>query len=162
MKIYLDTNAWIRNFEQGSAIVNSQCEAVGDILESHFDIISSKFQIKQFSHLIQNEPDINKKIIYQSAKDLCESVCPNSSNRFIPCRMEAQQLKTSATLNDYEDALHIVIAKMSAAEYFITADDELYQTKKHVIERLLPAIVPSTTHNLQIVDPVEFKRITGI
>lgn len=76
--------------------------------------------------------------------------------------MEAQQLMTTAQLNDFEDALHIIIASMSGAEFFITADDELYQTKKHVIERLVPAIVPSITHNLQIVDPVEFKRITRI
>jgi len=162
LKIYLDTNAWIRNFEQGNTIINSQCEAVGDILENHFEIISSKFQIKQFSYLIQNESDINKKTIYQSAKELCESFCPISSKQFIPCRTEARQLMTAATLNDYEDALHIIIAMMSNAEYFITADDELYCTKKRVIERSLPTIIPSITHNLQIVDPVEFKRIIRI
>lgn len=162
MKIYLDTNAWIRNFEQGNAIVNSQCDAVGDILENDFDIISSKFQIKQFGHLIQNESDIDKKIIYQSAKDLCEITCPNSSKRFIPCKIEARQLMTAAMLNDYEDAMHIMIASMSGAEYFITADDELYNTKKHVIERQVSAIAPSNTRNLKVVDPIEFKRITRI
>ncbi|MEM3172742.1 MAG: hypothetical protein QXE82_04295 [Candidatus Nitrosotenuis sp.] len=158
----MDTNVWIRNFEQGSIIINSQREAVGDILESHFDIISSKFQIKQLSHLIQNELNADKKIIYQSAKDLCELTCPNSSKRFTLCRMEAQRLFTTAQLNDFEDALQIIIASMSGAEFFITADDDLYQTKKHTIERLVPVIVSSITHNLQIVDPVEFKRITRI
>lgn len=164
MKIYLDTNTWIRLFEQGNTIVNLQCDAVGDILNQNFDIISSKFQIRQFSHLIKHEPNIDKKQNYQYGKDLCELTCSKSIQEFTPCTTEARQLIKKTMMNDYEDALQIVIASIRGAEYFITADNELYTTKKQIIEKSLTTIFPvnTYTHNLQILDPIQFKKITNI
>jgi len=164
MKIYLDTNAWIRQFEVGSTLINNQCNAVGDILNQQFNIISSKFQFKQFSHLVQHESNPDKQINYQCAKDSCEAFCPKSIKQFTPCQSEVSQLLQSTMMNDHEDAVQIIIAAIRNAEYFITADDELYSTKKIIIEREVSRIVPSgiNSNNLQIVDPILFKSITNI
>lgn len=164
MKIYLDTNAWVRQFEVGSNLVNNQCNAVGDILNKQFDIISSKFQLRQLSHLTRNESDPQKQINFQCAKESCEVFCPKSIKQFTPCTREVNQLLQRTMMSDREDAFHIVIAALNGVEFFVTADDELYSTKKLIIERELPTIIPlgTNSNNIQIVDPVQFKNITNI
>lgn len=162
MKIYLDTNAWVRPFEQGDRIVNLQKVAMDELLEQTFDIISSKFQHKQFGRLIKYEPDLERKQNFQYARDLCESTCPNSIKVHTYVKNEAEQLVQQTMMNDNEDAIQIVIAWLRGAEFFITADDELYYSKKNRIERSLSNIIPPLgfhPKHLQILDPILFKKI---
>lgn len=164
MKIYLDTNSWVRQFEVGTDLVNNQCNAVGDILNNKFEIISSKFQLKQLSHLTRNESDFQKKINFQCAKESCETFCPKSIKQFIPCTKEVDQLLQKTMMNDREDAFHIIIAALNNVKFFVTTDDELYSTKKNIIEREVSRIVPPgiNSDNLKIVDPIQFKNIMSI
>ena len=164
MKIYLDTNAWVRPFEQGNTIVNLQKIAMDKLLEQNFDIFSSKFQLQQFGRLIRTELNLDRKLNFQYARDLCEYTCPNSIKIHTYVKRESDQLLQQTMMNDNEDAIHIVIAWLRGAKYFITADDELYDTKKFIIERSLQRISPipgMTPENLQILDPINFKRIMG-
>lgn len=164
MKIYLDTNAWVRPFEQGDAVVNRQKIAMDELLVQNFDIFSSKFQFNQFGDLIRDEPVLDRKLNFQYARDLCEITCPNSTKLHTWVKRESDQLIAKTMMGDNEDAVHIVIAWLRGAKYFITADDELYATKKSLIERKLQTIPPipgMDTENLEIFDPIGFKALMG-
>jgi len=161
IRIYLDTNAWVRPFEQGDRIVNLQKNAMDDLLDQGFDIISSNFQFKQFSRLIRDTSILDKKQNFQYARDLCEHICPNSIKLRTWVKPQSDKLIEKTNMNDNEDAIHIVIAWLRGVKYFITADDELYDTKKNLIERSLQTISPipgMITDNLEIFDPIEFKK----
>lgn len=165
MKIYLDTNAWVRPFEQGNSLVNQQCNAMGNILDQNYNIISSKFQMRQLNYLTRTERDIDNKLNYQYAKDLCEVTCPNSITKYTYFKPTMDDLVQRTMLSDNEDAIQISIAWIRGADYFITADNELYHTKKIIIERSLTEIIPPlgyNTKNLKILDPVQFKNILNI
>jgi len=141
-----------------------QREAVGDILEklTSKEFISSRFQVKQFDGMHEDEQQDNKKGAILAAKATCEETCPQSTKTHPYCRNEVQALIEKTGMNDKEDAWHIVIAWIKGADYFITTDRELYETKKNAIEKVLAEIGPPPgveVKNIQILDPRDFIKI---
>jgi len=165
MKIYFDTSAWMRLFDQEDSVEDiKQREAIGDILEKKdsLEIISSLFQTKQFEYMLNHETIENRRLAIIAAKEMCNQTCGDSIKKSPYCKYEWQDFMKKARLNDDEDGYHIVNAWLKGADYFVTTDYELWNTKKFLIEKTLSEIYsPSGVEvkEIKILDPREFKKL---
>ena len=165
-KIYVDTSVWLRLFEERVTQYNIEEQAAAErIFKDHLDsIIPSKFQHKQLLDKEKKPETLEKRLLYRRTREAYERRWPNlKEDRAY--RDMANTLCQIADMDDWEDAVHIVIACNERAKYFVTADWELYSNrskisakrpiigKKKVIEDALKSM---NFGSLRILNPVDF------
>ena len=163
MKIYLDVNAWMRPFQINSEKTKNEADAVANIVTNSsgkYEIITSEFEIN-FLYGTQHSRSLDekKKEAFAKALAFCESVT-NNDEEDPSCSDDVKKLHETLKLNDREDRWHIIVAWRKQVDYFITADRELYDTRKKDIEGFLESLwhitAPNNTHSMKILNPIPF------
>lgn len=160
--LYFDNNIWLRPFQTNSGRSEKEAVAVNLIIEKcceNYRIITSEFQENYFfgtqhSRTLSND----QKDAFAKGLAVCQSVAEETKDLF--CNHDIETFSTKVNLNDREDRVHIVLAWRKEANYFITADKELYESKKSEIEEALEFLNHPTANNntnkMQILNPVPF------
>lgn len=165
MKVYFDTSAWMRLYDEETGEDDiQQREALGNILDKQdsFELISSLFQTNQFNHMLGIETQENRRGAIVAARETCKQTCGNSIKGKPYCETEWKEFMKKTRLNDDEDGYHIVIAWIKLADYFVTTDYELWNTKKILIKKVLSEMHPPPgveVKEMEILDPREFVKI---
>ena len=131
-RIYLDTSAWARLFEQGNTTVNSESEAMWKVLRQRRQgqtIVSTTHQRYQL-----------KAEKFRDAMMEYGRLCPNPPRPPNGYASLARTLQQEANLRDVEDAEHLVVACMSYVTHFITTDHELCYEKRDRIEKAVKSM----------------------
>jgi len=135
LRVYLDTCAWCRLFDEPSERVEMEANAVIRILArtdmGEFEVVGSTAILAEID-MISNE---EKK---QAVRDLVEKSC-----RIVWVKEEdfklAEEIAKSCRVS-FMDALHIAVASR-CADVFVTVDDELVR-KKDCLKRYIDVESP--------------------
>jgi predicted nucleic acid-binding protein len=166
LKLYFDTTTWVRLYEEGDSKIIAERDATTKIItcKNDLEIITSQFQLRQmYSKVNSHSIDPNKREAFRKAVATCE-VITTSTPKFDPyCEHHLKDFSSRVTLRHNEDKHHIILAWMKEADFFITTDDELYNTQRIDIENTLNNMIhPSSAinyHKVRILNPIEFCRI---
>ena len=162
MIIYFDTTSWARLFETGTSTIDQESFAMSEIIrrrsELNLDFVTTKFQIDQmYSKVNSISITEEEKLVFQRAVAVCEELATEFRTYI---NTELLEFQKSVKLCHKEDSIHIVSAWKLKASNFITADNELFDTKKREIEKTLsnqwhPGI-DTHQHKIYILNPIEF------
>ena len=165
--LYFDNNIWLRPFQRNSGRSENEAVAVLKIIENCCDdykIITSEYQENYFmgtQHSISLSN--NDKEAFAKGLAVCQGITDQTKKKDPHCYHETKNFKNKVHLNDHEDRIHIVLAWRKKTDYFITADKELYQSKKKEIENELKQMYHPTakknTIEMKILDPITFVSV---
>jgi len=167
LTVYFDTTTWIRPFEDiADERPIQERNAINIILEEigSNEIISSKFQLNQlYSKVNSKDNSADEKDAFAKSIAQCLQNTKDTTKTTPYCKQEVDDLIFKTKLNHREDAYHIIIAWLKLTNYFITTDGELYDGKKTIVEETLNGMlnwgVESRTHNMVIINPIDFLPI---
>lgn len=162
LKIYFDNNAWMRPFQKNSSRSIDEANAVEIILLSNeFEIISSQFQINWFAGT-QNSLKLTteEKDAFAKAEALRQSYVSELKSHDPHCNAEIEEFYKKVQNQTSEDRIHIILAWRKGVNCFITADRELYDNCRKLMEETIASMwhptLPNHTNEMKILNPVEF------
>ena len=171
--VYLDTSAWIRPFEaEEGGLAELESRAVIRILEKHISkkhlvVIGSVFQYRQLVGLQSNAETLEDMKKYGRSANLCKTCCPNPFKPPRHYKSKANELMEKTGMSyekgPNEDVVHIVMAWMSGAGYFVTTDRGLFRRKKATeIEdalRVMTRPQGRSCRDMRVLNPVDFEKM---
>jgi len=162
--LYFDNNIWLRPFQKNSGRSEKEAEAVNTIVENcceNYEVITSDFQENYFLGTKNSLTlSTNNKDAFAKGLAVCLSITNQTRKRDPYCYNEIKEFEKKVNIKDSEDRVHIVLSWRKEVDYFITADKELYETKKKEIEEELEKMYHPTANNktnkMQILNPITF------
>jgi hypothetical protein len=160
LKLYFDTTTWVRLFETGNPKIDAERTAIQRICEQNMEIITSQFQLAQmYSKKNSRSIPPEENELFAKAISVCEfrATTPPKFDPYYGSILREFSDKTN--LQHREDKIHLILAWLNEADFFITTDGELYNTEKLSIEVVLAGMVhphaQGNFHKMTVLNPTD-------
>lgn len=156
----------MRPFQIKDVKTREGAEAVKKIIlkrQGVYTITTSEYETKFFEQTQHSRSLTNqKKGAFAKAYSLCKVAVIDFEKTDPNCYNEINEFHKKVCLNDTEDRYHIVIAWMKEVDYFVTADRELFSTRRKDIEKTLGdmyhILAKNNNHSMEVLNPIEFVK----